>query len=66
MQKLDEERVSLRRELAAKQKLMMDMAENIATMQNPNTSTSAGPKSLVPQRFDMEAPGGVGVAEKPK
>eukprot|EP00973_Karenia_brevis_P052052 7229835-Karenia_brevis.AAC.1 len=42
------------------------MAENMVTMQNPNTSTSVGSKSSVPQWFDMEAPGGVGVAEKPK
>eukprot|EP00973_Karenia_brevis_P076748 10660180-Karenia_brevis.AAC.1 len=42
------------------------MAENTAAMQNPNTSTSEGTKSSVPQWFDMEAPGRVGVAEKPE
>eukprot|EP00973_Karenia_brevis_P053533 7439856-Karenia_brevis.AAC.1 len=71
MQRSDEERVSLKSELVANQNIMMEMAERMASiqnqpMQNQSSSSMEVSTSSVPQWFDMEAPGGIGVAEKPK
>eukprot|EP00973_Karenia_brevis_P093783 12419043-Karenia_brevis.AAC.1 len=40
--------------------------QKLVAMQNQNSLTSEGSKSSVPQRFDMKAPGGTGVADETK
>eukprot|EP00973_Karenia_brevis_P053101 7382031-Karenia_brevis.AAC.1 len=50
---------------------MTEMAENMArcqvlSVQNQSSSSSMEVSTSVPQWFDMEAPGGVGVGERPK
>eukprot|EP00973_Karenia_brevis_P037840 5219369-Karenia_brevis.AAC.1 len=65
MQNFDEERISLKSELVANQKIMQEMTTQMKAIQNqpkPNFSSSMDVSmSSVPQWFDMEAPGGVRV-----
>eukprot|EP00973_Karenia_brevis_P086309 11968796-Karenia_brevis.AAC.1 len=66
VQTFDEERVTLKSELVANQKLMQEMNQQMKALQHQqqqqsNVSSSAMDVSVktTPQWFDMEAPGGV-------